>query len=79
MLHGSETWPVRKENGVALQRAEMIVVRWVCGVKVKDRFPCKELKEKLEIDGIISVLQQNRLPLYGHGMAMCCENKVMIW
>jgi len=20
MLHGSETWPVRKENGVALQR-----------------------------------------------------------
>ena len=24
MLHGSETWPVRKENEVALQRAEMI-------------------------------------------------------
>ena len=23
MLHGSETWPVRKENLVALQRAEM--------------------------------------------------------
>jgi len=23
MLHGSETWPVRKENEVALQRAEM--------------------------------------------------------
>jgi len=22
MLHGSETWPVRKENEVALQRAE---------------------------------------------------------
>jgi len=22
MLHGSETWPVRKENVVALQRAE---------------------------------------------------------
>jgi len=23
MLHGSETWPVRKENEVALQRAEI--------------------------------------------------------
>jgi len=23
MLHGSETWPVRKENVVALQQAEM--------------------------------------------------------
>jgi len=45
MLHGSETWPVRKENVVALQRAEMRMVRWVCGVKLKDRFPSKELRE----------------------------------
>ena len=43
MLHGSETWPVRKENVVALQRAEMRMVRWMCGVKVKDRLPSKEL------------------------------------
>ena len=28
MLHGSETWPVRKENVVALQRAEMRMVRY---------------------------------------------------
>jgi len=28
MLHGSETWPVRKENEVALQRAEMIMEVW---------------------------------------------------
>jgi len=27
MLHGSETWPLRKENEVALQRAEMRMVR----------------------------------------------------
>jgi len=37
MLHGSETWPVRKENEVALQRAEMRKVRWMCDIKVKDR------------------------------------------
>jgi len=30
MLHGSETWPVRKENEVALQRAEIRMVRWMC-------------------------------------------------
>jgi len=29
MLHGSETWPVRKENVAALQRAEMRMVRWM--------------------------------------------------
>ena len=37
-LHGSETWPVRKENEVALQRAKMRMVRWMCGVKLKDSF-----------------------------------------
>jgi len=45
MLHGSEMWPVRKENEVALQQAEMKVIRWMCGVKrqVKDRFPRRRM------------------------------------
>jgi len=47
MLRGSETWPVRKEKVVALQRAEMRMVRWMCGVKLKDRLPGKELRERL--------------------------------
>jgi len=34
MLHGTETWPVRKENEVALQSAEMRMVRWMCGMKL---------------------------------------------
>jgi len=33
MLYGSETWPVRKENKVALQRGEMRMVRWMCNVR----------------------------------------------
>jgi len=66
MLHGSETWPVRKENKVALQRAEMRMVKWMCNVKVKDSFPSKELRERLRIDDIILILQQNRLQWYGH-------------
>jgi len=66
MLHGSETWPIRKENKVALQRAEMRMVRWMRNVKVKDRVPSKELRERLGIDDIILILQQNRLRWYGH-------------
>jgi len=66
MLHGSETWPVRKENEVALQRAEMRMVRWMCSVKVKVRVPSKELRERLGIDDVILILQQNRLQWYGH-------------
>jgi len=63
MLHRSETWPIRKENEVALQREEMRMVRWICGV---DRVPNKGLRERLGLDDIISVLQQNRLQWYGH-------------
>jgi len=66
ILHGSETWLARKENVVALQRAEMKMVWWMCGTKLKDRFPSRELRERQGIDDIALVLQQNRLRLYGH-------------
>ena len=51
---------------LALQRAEMRMVRWMCSVKVRDRVPSKELRERLGIDDIILILQQNRLRWYGH-------------
>jgi len=57
VLHRSETWSVRKEYEVALQRAEMRMVRWTCNVKVKDRVLSKELRERLGIDDIILILQ----------------------
>jgi len=66
MLHGSETWPVRKENVVALQQAEMRMVRWMCGVKLKDRFPSKEVRERVGIDDIALVSQENTLRWYRH-------------
>ena len=34
--------------------------------KLKDRLPSKELRERLGIDDIALVLQQNRLRWYGH-------------
>ena len=38
----------------------MRMVRWMCGVKLKDRLPSKELRERLGVDDIPLVLQQNR-------------------
>ena len=37
-----------------------------CRIKLKDRLPSKELRERLCIDDIALVLQQNRLRWYGH-------------
>jgi len=42
------------------------MVRWMCGVKLQDRIPSKQLRERLGLDNIVSVLQQNWLQLYGH-------------
>jgi len=55
--HGTETWPMRNENEVALQHAEIRMVRWMCGFKLQDRVPSKGLRERLGLDDIISVLQ----------------------
>jgi len=35
MLHRSETWPVMKENEVALRWAEMRMVRLMCDIHIK--------------------------------------------
>jgi len=59
IMHESATWPVRKENEVAFQWKEMRMVRWMCGIKVKDRVPSKKLREQLGLDDIILLLQQN--------------------
>jgi len=54
----------------------MRMVRWMCEVKVRDRVPSKELKERLGIDDIILVLQQNRLQWYGHVLQKEDTNRV---
>jgi len=46
MLHGSESWPVRKEKEVALHWVVMRMVRWMCGVKLQDKVPNKGLRER---------------------------------
>jgi len=38
----------------------------MCNVKLKDKVPSKELRERVGIDDIILILQQSRLRWYGH-------------
>ena len=53
MLHSSETRPVKKENELTLQQAEMRTIWWTCGIKIADRFSSSELRERLGIDNIL--------------------------
>jgi len=38
---------VKKENELTLQRAEMRMISWICGVKITDGFSSSELRERL--------------------------------
>jgi len=66
MLHSSESWLVKKESKMALQQAEIKMIRWMSGITVTDRFTCRELRERLGIDDIITVVQRHRLRWHGH-------------
>ena len=37
--------------------------RWICGIKLQERVPGKQLRERLGLDDIISVLQQNMVAI----------------
>ena len=44
----------------------MRMIRWMCGVKVTDSFTCNELRERLGIGDLITMVQQNWLRWFGH-------------
>ena len=49
-----------------LQRNDRSMIRWICGVKPKDRSPSSVFLTKLKIPDIRTLLQSRRLRLYGH-------------
>jgi len=42
-----------------LQQAEMRVIRWMCGIKITDRFSSSELRKRLGIDDIITLIRRH--------------------
>jgi len=50
-----------KENELASHRTEMRRIRWVYGVKLRDKLFCVEFRQRLGIEDVIKVVQRNRL------------------
>jgi len=42
------------------------MVRLMCGVKLSDKVPCEELRDRLGLEDVVTVLQHNRLRWCGH-------------
>jgi len=71
--HERYRWQTDGRYELALRPAEMRMVRWMCNVKVKDRVPSINLRERLGIHDIL-ILQQTGCD----GMGMSCEKKTLI-
>ena len=66
LVYGSETWPMKEEDTLRLERAERAMVRWMCGVTLKNRIPSERLRSRLGIKGVTDVVRRGRLRWFGH-------------
>jgi len=65
-MHGSETWPMIVKHVLKLNRTEMSMIRWMCGVKLNERKKSEELRELLGVEPVSLMIKNSRLRWFGH-------------
>ena len=66
MTYGSESMPLLADVGFKFERAEMQMIRWICGVSMKDRRTSEELRRLVGVQPITTVIRSGWLKLYDH-------------
>jgi len=61
-MHGSETWPMKVEHELTMNRTEMSMMRWMCGVKLNKS---EELRELLGLEPVSLMIKKSRLRWFG--------------
>ena len=68
MTYGSETRPLLVDVGLKSERAGMQMIRWMCGISLKDRRTNEELRKLVGVEPITTFIRSGRLRWYGHVM-----------
>ena len=76
MPYGSETRPLLADVGLQFERAEMQIIRWMCGVSLKDRRTSEELRKLVAVQPIATLIRSGRLRWYSHVMRKSEEDWV---
>ena len=66
LTYGTETWAKKTENLHRLERAEHMIVRWMCGVSLKDKKWSEDLYSLLGVQSMAKVMRRGRLRWFGH-------------
>ena len=56
MLHASESWAPTLSDLHCLQRNNLAMIRWMCGVTTKDRISSQDSLERMQLDDLAKVL-----------------------
>ena len=69
MVYGSETWALKASETTDTQqlvRTERMMVRWMCGVSLRDRKTSLELLDRVAIVGVEERIGRFRLRWFGY-------------
>jgi len=65
-MNGSETWPMKVKHELKLNRTEMSMIRWMCGVKLNERKKSEEHRELLGFEPVSLMIKKSRLRWFGY-------------
>ena len=68
MTYGSKTRPLLVDLVLKFERAEMQMIRLMCGISLKDRKTNEELRRLVGVEQITTLIRGGRLRWYGHVM-----------
>jgi hypothetical protein len=66
LVYGSETWSMKLDDMQRLERTERMMVRWMCGVTLKDKMLSQQLLDRLGVVCVAERVRRGRLRWYGH-------------
>ena len=66
LTYGTETWAMKKANLQSMERTEQMMVRWICGVSLKDRKRSVDLYSILGVQSVAEVVRRGRLRWFEH-------------
>ena len=66
LTYGTEIWAMKKANLYSLERMERMMVRWMCGVSLKDTKRSVDLYSLLGVQSVADMVRPGRLRWFGH-------------
>ena len=64
-MHGSETWSMKVQHELKMNRTEMSMIRWMCGVMLDERNRSEELTD-LGLETVSLMIKKSVLSWFGH-------------